>query len=174
MKRYLLTIIGNFSSEQMCKDMAIGLTPIVDSPQLKFQHTKGIMIFHFQSEVDKSEIYDYVRGLTYGITNTYILTEITDNVSVSLPEDIKGHLFDLETSGNGVSMNIDMNDMKNSMELELEENEEDEDFVALLLGQKDKLITKPTLNYILDKINSSGYGSLSQFEKDTLEEYSKN
>ena len=116
MKRYLLTIIGNFNSEQICKEIAIGLTPIVDSPQLKFQHTKGVLVFHFQSEVIKQEIYDYVLGLVYGITESFILTEITDNLSVSLPEEIKGHLFDLENSSDDVSMNIDMRSVKESFE----------------------------------------------------------
>jgi len=173
MKKYLLTVIGNFNSEQMCKELAIGITPIVDSPNLKFQHTKGILIFHFESEVDKTEIYDYVLGLTYGITETFILTEINDNVSVSLPEEIKGHLFDLENSGDDVSMNIDMRITKNSLEFNIDE-EEEEDYIALLLAEKDKIFAKPTLNHILDKIGSSGYDSLSQFEKDVLEEYSKN
>lgn len=172
MKRYLLTIIGNFNSEQICKEIAIGLTPIVDSPQLKFQHTKGVLVFHFQSEVIKQEIYDYVLGLVYGITESFILTEITDNLSVSLPEEIKGHLFDLEKSSDDVSMNIDMRSVKESFEFESDE-ELDEDIVTLLMGQKD-IIKKPTLNYILDKINSSGYNSLTQYEKDSLEEYSKN
>ena len=172
MKRYLLTIIGNFNSEQICKEIAIGLTPIVDSPQLKFQHTKGVLVFHFQSEVIKEEIYDYVLGLVYGITESFILTEITDNVSVSLPEEIKGHLFDLENSSDDVSMNIDMRSVKESFEFDSDE-ELDEDIVTLLMGQKD-IIKKPTLNYILDKINSSGYNSLTQYEKDSLEEYSKN
>jgi hypothetical protein len=173
MKRYLLTVIGNFDSKKICKEIAIGVTPIVDSPHLKFQHAKGILIFHFESEVDKVEIYDYILGLTYGITDTFILTEINDNVSVCLPEEVKGHLFDLENSNDDISMNIDMSATKNGSELNFDE-EEDEDFIALLLGQKDNLLAKPTLNHILDKIGSSGYESLSQYEKDILEEYSKN
>lgn len=172
MKRFLLTVIGNLDSEKKCKDIAVGLTPIVDSPHLKFQHTKGVLIFHFESEVDKSEIYDYVYGITFGIADTFILTEINDNMTVSLPEEMKGHLFDLENSGNDISMNIDMRVVKNNSETNWDE-EEDEDFIALLLGQKDNFFTKPSLNSILDKINLKGYESLSQFEKDTLEEYSK-
>ena len=173
MKRYLLTVIGNIDSEKKCQDIAIGLSPIVDSPHLKFQHTKGILIFHFESEVDKLEIYDYVIGLTYGIADTFILTEINDNASVYLPEKIKGHLFDLQNSSSDVSMNIDMNVIKNNSDSN-EEEEDDEEFIALLLSQTDTILKKPTLNYILDKINSSGYESLTEYEKDTLEVYSKN
>jgi hypothetical protein len=53
--------------------------------------------------------------------------------------------------------------------------EEEDDIVALLLeGMKDKgLFKKPSLDQILDKVLSNGIESLSSFEKDTLETYSK-
>lgn len=168
MVKYLLTVFGNFESERMCKDLAVALTPIVDSPNLKFQHTKGVLIFHFATEVSKNEVYDYVLGLCYGITETFILTELTDNVTVSLPKEIKEHLLDLENIGKDVTMKIDIND------IEWDEDDEDEDFVASLLEQHNSFIKKPSLDQILDKITSKGYQSLSEFEKDILESYSKN
>jgi hypothetical protein len=172
MKSYLLTAIGNFDSEELCKEIAISITPIVDSPHMKFQHTKGILMFYFSTEVDKIEIFDYVTGILFGITETFILTEVSDNVTVSLPSGIKEHLFDLENESNDINMNIDMNKVKNNIEL-FGDEEEDEDFVALLLGERERLLKKPSLDQILDKINSKGYESLSQYEKDVLDRYSK-
>jgi len=172
MKSYLLTAIGNFDSEELCKEIAISITPIVDSPHMKFQHTKGILMFYFSTEVDKIEIFDYVTGILFGITETFILTEVSDNVTVSLPSGIKEHLFDLESESNDINMNIDMNKVKNNIEL-FGDEEEDEDFVALLLGERERLLKKPSLDQILDKINSKGYESLSQYEKDVLDSYSK-
>lgn len=172
MKSYLLTVIGNFDSEEMCKDVAISITPLVDSPHMKFQHTKGILMFYFSSEVDKQEIFDYVTGILFGITETFILTEVTDNMTVSLPKEIKEHLFDLENQSDDINMNIDMAKVKNNTEM-FGDEEDDEDFVALLLGERERLIKKPTLDQILDKINSKGYQSLTQYEKDVLDGYSK-
>ena len=172
MKSYLLTAIGNFDSEELCKEIAISITPIVDSPHMKFQHTKGILMFYFSTEVDKIEIFDYVTGILFGITETFILTEVSDNVTVSLPSGIKEHLFDLENESNDINMNIDMKKVKNNIEL-FGDEEEDEDFVALLLGERERLLKKPSLDQILDKINSKGYESLSQYEKDVLDSYSK-
>ena len=173
MKNYLLTVIGNFDSEELCQDMAISLSPIVDSPHMKFQHTKGVLIFHFATEVDKTEIYDFVVGVFFGIAETFILTEITDNVSVSMPTEVKNHLFDLQNVSDEIDMNIDMSQVKNNAEM-FGDEEDDDDFVALLLGEKGRLFKKPTLDQILDKINSKGYESLSPFEQDVLEDYSKN
>ena len=172
MKNYLLTVIGNFDSEELCQDMAISLSPIVDSPHMKFQHTKGVLIFHFATEVDKIEIYDFVTGVFFGIVETFILTEITDNVTVCMPKEVKTHLFDLENVSDEIDMNIDMSQVRSNAEM-FGDEEDDEDFVALLLGEKSKLFKKPTLDQILDKINSKGYESLTPFEQDVLEDYSK-
>ena len=96
MKRFLLLIIGDFSSQKVCEDIAISIYPLVDSPQLKFQHSKGVLIFHFASEVIQEEIEAYIEGMLFGITNSFILTEFTDKVSVVMPTKIKEHLIDLE------------------------------------------------------------------------------
>jgi len=172
MKNYLLTVIGNFESEELCQGIAISLSPIVDSPHMKFQHTKGVLVFHFATEVEKSEIYDFIVGELFGITESFILTEITDNVSVCMPKEIKSHLFDLENVSDEIDMNIDMSHVRNNAEMFGDEEDED-DFVALLLGEKDKLFKRPTLDQILDKINSKGYQSLTPFEQDILDGYSK-
>ena len=169
MKKYLLVIFGDFTSKQICEEIALTITPLVDSPQLKFQHTKGCLIFHFASEVLHEEIHYYVEGSLSGITSAFILSEVNDKMSVFMPEDIKEHLFDLENASDDVSINIDMRKLKSNDYME-----DDEDFVALLLNEVKKNITKPTLDQLLDKIKSKGIDSLTQFEKDTLEIYSKN
>lgn len=174
MNNYLLTIIGSFESDNVCKDIALSITPIVDSPNLKFQHAEGVLIFHFASEVSQEEIHDYVGSILFGITESFILTEMTDKVSVSMPKDIKEHLFNLESSNVDIDMKLDMNRVKKN--LDFMEEEEDDDFVALLLNQmSDKSIFKrPSLDQILDKMLKGGFESLTQFEKDILDNYSKN
>jgi hypothetical protein len=143
----------------------------VDSPNLKFQHKNGVLLFHFASEVSKSEIYDYMNGILFGVSEAFILTEITDNVSVSMNDEMFGHLFDLENVGDDISMRLEMDRvLKNE---DFEEEELDEEFISTLLSQVNN-IKKPTLDQILDKINTKGYNCLTPFERDTLENYSKN
>jgi hypothetical protein len=172
MDKYLLTIIGNFKSEDECSEIAMSITPIVDSPHLKFHYSKGVLLFHFETEIDKEEVFVYIQTVLFGITETFILTEITDNVSVSVPEEMKSHLFDLQNVSDDVSINIDMRQVKNNPDLYMDEEEED-DFVALLLGEREQYLRRPTLDQILDKILSKGYQSLSPFEQDILDGYSK-
>jgi hypothetical protein len=156
----------------MCQNVALSITPIVDSPNLKFQHSKGVLLFHFSSEIPKEEIYEYVKGVLYGVTESFILTTITDDVSVSMPEDIYNHLFDLDSANGEIDMKLDMTRIKNN--LDFMEQEED-DLVALLLEEmrENNVIKKPSLDQILDKVLTNGMESLSPFEKDTLETYSK-
>jgi len=172
MNNYLLTVFGEFETKEMCQNVALSITPIVDSPNLKFQHSKGVLLFHFSSEIPKEEIYEYVKGVLYGVTESFILTTITDDVSVSMPEDIYNHLFDLESANGKIDMKLDMTRIKNN--LDFMEQEED-DLVALLLEEmrENNVIKKPSLDQILDKVLTNGMESLSSFEKDTLETYSK-
>jgi hypothetical protein len=170
MKYYLLTVIGNIESEKLCKEIALSLSPLVDSPNLKFQHKNGTLLFHFGTEVHKEEIYDYVGGILYGTIDTFILTELNDNMSVYMPKEMIGHLFDLENMGDDVNMKLDMSRIVRNLDFE---DDMENDFIATLLGEMSEKIAKPTLDQILDKINSKGYECLSNFEKDTLENYSK-
>jgi hypothetical protein len=172
MNNYLLTIIGEFQTKEMCKSIAVSLTPIVDSPSLKFHYTKNTLVFHFSSEVSQVEIADYTRGILFGISDFFILNKMTDDVSVSMPQDVSNHLFDLETMGEDVDMILDMNRIKNNLDFM---DQEENDFVALLLDEmsEQNYIKRPSLDQILDKVLSNGMGSLSQFEKDILETYSK-
>ena len=172
MNKYLLTVFGEFETKEMCQNVALSITPIVDSPNLKFQHSKGVLLFHFSSEIPKEEIYEYVKGVLYGVTESFILTTITDDVSVSMPEDIYNHLFDLECANGEIDMKLDMTRIKNN--LDFMEQEED-DLVALLLEEmrENNAIKKPSLDQILDKVLTNGMESLNPFEKDTLETYSK-
>lgn len=171
MKNYLLTIIGGIESEEMCKDIAITMSPLVDSPNLKFQHKKNVLFLYFGTEVCKEELYEYVSGVFYGVVDTFVLTEVSDNVTVHMPEPMIGHLFDLESSDGDTKNDINMSRvMKNKDFLE----GDDEEFISTMLKQLDTLKSRPSLDQILDKINNKGYESLTPFEQDTLENYSKN
>jgi hypothetical protein len=171
MRKYLLTVFGEFNNKEIIARLGKGMAPIVDSPHLKFQHTKGAMVFHFGSEVSAEEIYDYIVGIFYGMSDSFILTEMNDKTSVYMPDDIKAHLLDLENDTDEVDITINIPKMGKSVD---DMSEMAEDFVSFLLEEMEEEIKTPTLNQILDKINEKGLSSLSGFEKEILHEYSKN
>ena len=170
MKKYLLTIFGDFKTNSVSNEIAMALTPLVDSPSLKFQFTKGVLIFHFGSEIDIKDIHEFLELTSYGLYDSFILSEYTDKVSVFMSEENKKHLFNLE--------NIDDNDgvemVYVSKDPEEHEEEYDDDFVALLLNEVKKNLKTPSLDQLLDKIKSEGVESLTQYERGILESHSKN
>ena len=164
MKNYFLILLGNFENESETKDIVVSLSPIVDSPTLKFNQTTGSLVFHFASEVSQEEMFDYIIVTVSEKCTSFFLTENTDKVSVFLPSSVSEHLLDLDKE----TMDLKWKPSKNFDE------ELDEEIVALLLEGIKKSRKKPTLDEILEKILSGGVNSLSLYEKEILENYSKN
>jgi hypothetical protein len=170
MKKYLLTVFGDFNTDAICREVAISLTPVIDSPNLKFQYTKGVLIFHFASELDIVDIHDFLEMNSDELYESFILSEFTDKVTVFMPEKIVNHLFDLENTTEDASLNINLN----TEEFNNEDDTEHDDFVAFLLDGMKKELKPPTLDQLLDKIKSDGIGTLTQFERGILDNYSNN
>jgi hypothetical protein len=169
MKKYLLIVFGDFKNKKTLESVGKGLTPIVDSKHLKFQYIVGALIMHFASEISQEELHDFLTGFFYGTSETFILTEMTDKVSLCMTDDVKAHLLDLDNDGDNVHIKIDMNSMgKNDFDEELTE-----EFINFLLDEFNEEVKVPSLNNILDKINEKGIKSLSNFEKEILDNYGK-
>ena len=169
MKKYLLTVFGNFQSEQ-CEEIAHCLEPLVDSTHLKFQYRSGVIIFHFESEIQMADIHEFVELTSYDMYDSFILTEYNDNVSVFMTDDMKQHLFDLETETEG-AITFDLVP-KNRMDNYYDEDNED-DIVTVLLNEVKKNLQIPTLDQLLDKVVDNGVESLTPYEKATLDNYSQ-
>jgi len=98
------------------------------------------------------------------------LTEYNDNVSVFMTDDMKQHLFDLETETEG-AITFDF-ETKNDFDIYYDEDNED-DIVTVLLNEVKKNLQLPTLDQLLDKVSEHGVESLTPYEKATLDNYSQ-
>lgn len=165
MKKYILVVFGEFSSYEICKNVAMSITPLVDSPHLKFQRNNGAMIFHFASEVAQGDMKDFISDSLIEFSNSFILTEYTDNLSMELPKDVMEHLLNLDEGREDCEIKI------NSKGQNIDEDSQE--FMTLLLEEIKKEVKRPSLDNILEKIKEKGLNSLTPFEKETLEEYSK-
>ena len=169
MKKYLLVVFGDFTDTKLLSKIATGMTPIVDSPQLKLHQSSGSVVFHFATELEQDDLNDFLTGLFYGTSDYFILTEMTDKVTVSMNDELRAHLLDLDnfTEFDGVSKVNDLfpseEDLVNDASM----------FVEFLLDEFQTEIKKPTLNELLDKISDKGLQSLTKFEKEVLDSFSK-
>jgi hypothetical protein len=169
MKKYLLTVFGNFELEQ-CEEIGHCLESLVDSPHLKFQHRNGVIVFHFASEFKMVDIDEFLKLTHHGLYDSFILSEYDDNVSVFMREDMKQHLFDLETETEG-AITFDF-ETKNDFDIYYDEDSED-DIVTVLMNEVKKNLQLPTLDQLLDKVVEHGVESLTPYEKATLDNYSQ-
>jgi hypothetical protein len=120
--------------------------------------------------MDISDIHEFLEVTSYELYDAFILSELTDKVSVFMPQDIKEHLFDLDHMSEDCEHVI----VNKSGNPELsEEMEEDDEFVALLLNELKGKLKQPSIDQLLDKISSQGIMSLTPYEKGILDNYSK-
>jgi len=169
MKNYLSVCFGDFESVENCKSVAFLMTPLVDSPHLKLNYSQGSLVLHFASVFSQEEIKSYFESNLMGLVNGFILTEISDKMTLSFPKDVMEHLLDLENEDSQICIKVDMDNIKSSWD-----EFEDENYMASLLEEMKSNIKSPSLDQILDKINNVGLDGLSPFEKDVLANYSKN
>jgi hypothetical protein len=169
MKKYLLTIFGEFGTPEKYTEITITLTPLVDSPSLKFQYGKEFLIAHFASELHCNEIYEFLEMSSYGLYDSFILNEYEEKNNIFMSEENKKHLFELNNleENNGKEMKLTSNNIEDYPY-------EDDEFVSTLMRELKKHLKPPTLDQILDKISIEGFDGLTQFEKGLLENYSKN
>lgn len=161
MKKYILTVFAEVSRYEVCKEIVMSIVPIVDSQLLKYQKTHGAIVFHFASEIDQDELVEYIESTISDYSNSFIMSEYSDKMSLVFPPDILEHLLNLEDSD------------EDSIEVENLEDEQYVEETLKIINEIKKNIVKPTLDSLLDKIQDMGIESLSPFEKDVLEEYSK-
>ena len=169
MKKYILTVFGDFKTKTTCEEIAFVFQPIVDSTHLKFQYTNGVLIFHFASEMDINDIHEFLEVSSYELYDSFILSEYTDKVSVFMPSEIKDHLFDLDNCD--IESERIIVDNRGNSQIE-DDTEIEDEFVALLLNELKGKLKQPSLDELLDKISTNGVESLTPYEKGILDNYS--
>lgn len=168
MNKYILTIIGEIKEEE-CPDIVLSLGEVVDSKHVKFIHNNNVVMLCFGSNVEKDNLFCYIGDMLYDVTDTYVLSDVTHDMYLSLPKPMKGFILDLE-SGEDVefSSNYDVNIIED------EDDDEEESYLMKLLNKNLKKTSKrPSLDFLLEKIGKDGIESLSESEKKFLDEYSK-
>ena len=170
--KYLLFVYGDYSEkENHIELIAEFLTPNCTNDAIKFQHGPAGAIYHFESTIDPKKLGKFLENTITDLTAMFFLVPLTDEVMISVDDDIMSHLFDLSDKGDGV---------KNLFKTE----ENSEDFVdlvnkfALYMEQEVSNLVKKqveplTLDEILDKILDNGFENLTENEKQLLNEYSK-
>ena len=171
--KYLLFVYGDYTEkDNHVEIIAEFLTPNCVNNSIKFQHGPAGAIYHFESKIDPKKLGKFLENTITDLTAMFFLVPVTDEVMISVDDDIMSHLFNLSDNGS---------DVKNLFKTE-ENNEDFVDLVnkfALYMEQEVANLVKTqveplTLDEILDKILENGFENLTENEKQLLDEYSKN
>jgi hypothetical protein len=175
----MLFIFGDFDEqENLATNLSSQLLTVVSSPFLKFTYGEYGVVFHFRSKEVFSDLKEYIDMGMSEITEQYFLMEVTKNVDVKMPRKLKKDFLNID----GEEKKRETRTGEINVESKLKERKEELKnftFDFLIPVDFDKMVQKnepdylPTVDEILDKISEKGIDSLTEKEKEILDNYGK-
>lgn len=154
-------------SEKMTNEIAKDIAEQMSSKEAKFMFGDKHAIFHFASNLKIEELGGWIDIINEKLDCfQYFLTQKPKNSVSNMPKDNLDHLLSLRKTKT----------KKETPKLRtkgIRTNEYFFDISDLILNFKRKEVCNMTLDELLDKISNEGIDSLSEVEKQKLEEYSK-
>lgn len=180
--KYFLIFFARFgNNKKLLSDILAQFDGILSSNFLKYQEGDDFVIAHFETDETLKNLREYCSLVLDDTVGNYILFPYNKNVTLSLPEDFKGHLLDLDND----NFNIQGLNEENDCE---DEDEEEDDILSEIYkknGKKHPLEQllktvfessqdeEMSLDELLEKVQKNGFKSLTKKEKELLYDYSK-
>jgi hypothetical protein len=173
---YMLFLFGDFTdTDELINGLSTQFIPMVTSTFLKYTYGEYGVVFHFRSNETFGNVKEYVDMVLNDITEQYFLMEATKNVDIRMDRKLKkdflnidGDLKKEENKNGAVDVELEKKDMKN-FNIDL--------FFPIFdpnsIFNKEKEEIEPTTDEILDKISQNGIESLTEKEKQILDNYGK-
>lgn len=176
---YMLFIFGDFDEqENLATNLSSQLLTVVSSPFLKFTYGEYGVVFHFRSNEVFSDLKEYIDMGMSEITEQYFLMEVTKNVDIKMPRKLKKDFLNID----GEEKKKDTKTGEINVEAKIKERREELrnfTFEFLMPADFNQMVQKnepeylPTVDEILDKISEQGINSLTETEKEILDNYGK-
>jgi len=192
-KPYLLFIFAEFTEgSTILQDLPLQLTPVSSSKYFKYNYNNSNVICNFESKLPFNELREFIDSTITPIVDHWYLIEHSQNMAVHLESSLKLNLFDLNSKNEEpdimtdkageeemykvmdyfLSQSMKQIDPKELDELFLES--EEDSLISKLKLKKNSIISKPTLDSLLEKIKENGIEKLTKYEKQILDEYARN
>lgn len=186
--QYLLFVFTKQDEqEKFVKKLADDISSITTSDSVKFYFGPEAIIYTFESTDELEYVKSYFDAILGGVWLTFFLTPyLPDKMTYWLERNVEEHLFgtnksvqedDFTKEEKEEVQKLMFKSMDESFESALDDDEGIDNFLQAFLNSENKKAKKskiiPTLDDILDKINKTGFNSLTQEEKDLLTNYSK-
>jgi len=180
-KRYMLFLYGDFSDgDELTNEISMQFVPAVSSEFLKFTYGEFGVVLHFRTKETFEDLKEYVDMVFNDITEQYFLVEVSGDVDIKMPRKLKKDFLNIdgdikkeEPKTGGIKIDEVRNnrnrDIKNmSFDIFLPMFDPTSPFNKV---QEEVL---PTVDEILEKITETGIESLTEKEREILDNYGKN
>jgi hypothetical protein len=138
------------------------------------------VLYYFRSDEIFSELKEYIDMVLNDITEQYFLIEITSNYDIKMPKKLKrdflnidGELKKEDTKTGTINVDTVIKERREELKNFTFEFLLPSDFTPLNQMNVEVEIEEPTVDEILDKISERGIETLTENEKEILDNYGK-
>jgi len=175
-KRYMLFLFGDFSlTETFADEISYQLISVVSSKFLKFNYGEFGMVCHFRSGETFLNLKEYVDMVLNDITEQYFLVEVGESFDIKMDRKLKKEFLNIDgekTENKTGSIEI------NEISVKTNKKEMDNMFHMLFpimdpnfFKKEEEKQKEPSVDEILDRISEEGVESLTEREKQILDNY---
>ena len=179
-KRYMLFIFGDFTEmENFIDEISYQLITVVSSEFLKFNYGEFGMVLHFRTKETFEELKEYIDMCLEGQVEQYFLMEATENVDIKMERKLKKDFLNIDgVKKENKNKEVDVEKLSEEKKKRLGNIMDfiiplSEDIIEFPMKFKRPELPKPTTEQILDKISEQGIESLTEEEKQILDNYGK-
>ena len=170
---YLLFVYYNTdvnNGENKTNEIGVFISDIMTSKEIKFMHGEKHAIFNFSSDLSFNEMKDFIDLTVIDIQQfEYFLIPKPRNIGSNFDSDNLNYLLSLKKSKTKKHTPTPPKLRTKN----LGETENFMDLADIIFNLKKPEVCNLTLDELLDKISEKGIDSLSELEKQKLEQYSK-
>jgi hypothetical protein len=175
-KRYMLFLFGDFSlTESFADDISYQLISVVSSRSLKFNYGEFGMVCHFRSGETFDNLKEYTDMVLSEITEQYFLVEVGESFDIKMDRKLKKEFLNIDgekTENKTGSIEV------NEISVKTNKKETDNMFHMLFpimdpnfFKTEEEKQKEPSVDEILDRISEEGVESLTEREKQILDNY---
>jgi hypothetical protein len=157
------------NSEEKTNEIGRQISDFMTSNEIKFMFGDKHAIFHFASGLSLTEMGELINIICYETTGfEFFLTQKARNVFSNFPEDNLNHLLSLKKT-----TKKKINPISTKIDQQVNGGQDFFNLAELILNIKKSEVCDLTLDELLDKMLDKGIDSLTDLEKEKLDEYSK-
>jgi hypothetical protein len=171
---HLLFAFGDYKEGEPTIKLIIDFVSQISKTDVKYQFGESGLIVNFTTKLNTEELSQFFETNLTKLTAMFFVFPVTDDMILSMDEDIHNHLFgetDKKSDKDMLKFTIDITDIPIFGDGDTT-NPMEKLFSILSQPQKTK-VHIPSLDELLDKISEHGIESLTEKEIEILNEYSK-